>query len=205
MLNCFKITQAQPFLDLNYRYFVTESNLKTQIHELNNTTDRNARLQKMVYAKRIQSHAFFETLNGQRGVFAKSDIPAGTIIDYYSGEYMQYPAPMPPTLCTWRTHKTYSRLNHLWNHRKTSRFSGWTDAFVLGNMMKLVNSCYAHNTLLSYICNIGCYFFHFKSQEYHLSLPVYVTTKDIAKDSELLAFYHISTYTNNRVYGIEDN
>jgi hypothetical protein len=201
-LNCFKITQAQPFLDLDYRYFTTENNLKTQIHELNNTADRNARLHKIAYPKRIKNHAYFDNLNGQRGVFAKTDIPAGTIIDYYSGEYQEYPAPMPPILCTWRVNQSEHWFSHFWNHRKISRFSGWTDAFVLGNMMKLVNSCYTHNTLLSDIGNIGCYFFHFKSKQYYLSLPVYVATKDIAKDSELLAFYHVGTYKNSRVYGI---
>jgi hypothetical protein len=202
-LRCFKITQAQPYLNLDFRYCVTEDDLKHKIHELNTITDRNARLNTMVYVQRIKDHDFFNDLNGQRGVFAKTDIPAGTIIDYYSGEYTAYPAPMPPLLCTWRVQKSLSYLDYLWKYRKISRFSGWTDAFILGNMMKLVNSCYSQHTVISDIGNIGCYFFHFKSKGFYVSLPVYVAIKDITKDSELLTFYHVGHYKNNRVYGVE--
>ena len=202
-LICLKITEAQPYLNLDYRTFTNDNYLKTQIHALNTITDRNARLYNMVYVKRIKDHAFFNHLNGQRGVFAKTDIPAGTIIDYYSGEYAEYPAPMPPTLCTWRVLVSHSYLSHAWKSRKISRFNGWTDAFILGNMMKLVNSCYSHYYSNPDIGNIGCYFFHFQAKNHYLSLPVYVAIKDIPKDSELFTFYHVGTYRNNRIYGVD--
>jgi hypothetical protein len=202
-LICLKITEAQPYLKLNYLTFTTNKHLKEQIDLLNTLSDRNARLDTMVYVKRIQEHAFFNHLNGQRGVFAKTDIPAGTIIDYYSGEYAEYPAPMPPTLCTWRIVVSHSYLSYLWKSRKISRFNGWTDAFILGNMMKLVNSCYSNYFNNPDIGNIGCYFFHFKAKNHYLSLPVYVSIKDIPKDSELLTFYHVGAYRNNRIYGVD--
>jgi hypothetical protein len=203
-LQCTKVTQAQPYLKLDFRSFATEIHLKNQIHTLNAITDRNASLSTLVYVKRIKDHACFDDLNGQRGVFAKTNIAAGTIIDYYSGEYEQYPAPMPPILCTWRVQKSHSYLDFCWKSRKISRFNGWTDAFILGNMMKLVNSCYSNGNLIPDIGNIGCYFFHFQSKGLYLSLPVYVAIKDIPKNTELLAFYHVGDYKNSRVYGFEE-
>jgi hypothetical protein len=199
-LECFKITEAQPYLDLKYDYFKSKTHLCQQIHDLNITTDRNARLNRLVYVKRIKEHPYFDGLNGQRGVFAKTDITAGTIIDYYSGEYAQYPQAMPPILCTWRVQKSENWLKYAWQHRNISRFNGWTDAFILGNMMKLVNSCYSHQKIISDIGNIACYFFHFKSRGLYLSLPVYVATKDIPKNTELLTFYHVGDYKTKRVY-----
>ncbi len=200
-LQCTKITQAQPYLNQKYFSFTNDIHLKNQIHDLNSVTDRNAHLNTLVCVKRITDHACFDGLNGQRGVFAKTDIAAGTIIDYYSGEYATYPAPMPPILCTWRVQKSESYLDFCWKSRKISRFNGWTDAFILGNMMKLVNSCYYHGKMVADIGNIGCYFFHFKSKGLYLSLPVYVALKDIPKNTELLAFYHVGDYKNSRVYG----
>lgn len=203
-LHCTTITQAQPYLNQEYRDFTTETQLKNQIHALNCITDRNARLNKLVYVKRIKDHALFKGLNGHRGVFAKTNIEAGTVIDYYSGEYTTYPAPMPPILCTWRVQKSESYLDFYWKSRKITRFSGWTDAFILGNMMKLVNSCYSNGQMVADIGNIGCYFFHFQSKGLYLSLPVYVALKDIPQNTELLAFYHVGHYKNSRVYGFED-
>lgn len=202
-LKCFKITEAQPYLDLKYQYMTTESNLKSQIDDLNHIKDKNNRLNKIVYVKRIQNHSYFKELNGQRGVFAKADIKAGTIIDYYSGEYNEYPSLMPPILCTWRVQKSHSWFMNFYRHSKIFRFNGWTDAFILGNMMKLVNSCYNGQKINHNIGNIGCYFFHFKSKQTYLSLPVYVAIKDIYKNTELLAYYYVGDYQKHRVYGIE--
>lgn len=203
-LQCFNITEAQPYLNFNYKNFTTKKHLTHQIDELNNIYDRNTRLNNFVYVKRIKEHSYFDALNGQRGVFAKTDIPAGTIIEYYSGEYAQYPQPMPPMLCTWRVQKSENWLKNQWQHRKISRFSGWTDAFILGNMMKLVNSCSTATSTIPEIGNIGCYYFHFKSKDLYVSLPVYVAIKDISKNSELLTFYHVKKYQQHRIYGNHD-
>ncbi|MFT6212621.1 MAG: hypothetical protein ACJARD_000748 [Alphaproteobacteria bacterium] len=202
-LECFKITDAQPYLNQNYRYVATQSQLKQQIDALNHTENRNNRLDEMVQVKRITKHQTFLNLNGQRGVFAKKNIKAGTIIDYYSGEHRQYPDPMPPMLCTWRIQESYNWLDYYYKHRQVKRFNGWTDAFILGNMMKLVNSCYDQQTMHHDLGNIGCYYFHFKSKGYYLSLPVYMAIKDIPQETELLTFYHVAHYKNNHIYGTD--
>jgi hypothetical protein len=203
-LKCFKITQAQPYLKLKYTDFSTTTDLKQQIHDLNNIADRNARLNKMVYVKRITDHKHFKELNGQRGVFAKTNIPKGTIIDYYSGEYAQYPQLMPPMLCTWRIQTAKNWFSYQWKNFSIFNENAWVDAFILGNMMKLVNSCYSNHHIVKDIGNIGCYFFHFKSPQLYLSLPVYVAIKDITTETELLSFYHVGQYQKHRIYGASD-
>jgi hypothetical protein len=198
---CYKITNAQPFLKLNYQYLTNDKDLKYQINCLNHTHEKWKRLQKIAYVKRITQHDYFDSLNGHRGVFAKNHIQAGTLIDYYSGEYRQYPDAMPPMLCTWRVHQTQSWIKNFYHHRKINRFNGWTDAFILGNMMKLVNSCYYKHHIYYEHGNIGCYYVHLKSHNHYISLPIYVAIKDIHKDTELMTFYPVSEYKNNRIYG----
>jgi len=197
-----KMSDAQPFLKLNA--YLPPRTIKQQIDVLNQTHNRNDRLNQYVYVKRIINHKNFSNLNGQRGVFAKRDIAAGTVIDYYSGEFRQYPDKMPPMLCTWRVQKSRNWFHYAYRHQKISRFNGWTDAFILGNMMKLVNSCFYKNQIHYALGNIGCYYVHLKSKAHYLSLPVYIAIKDIPADTELLTFYPVSEYRSQRVYGKND-
>lgn len=199
---CLGVSQAQPYLNLKYEYVVSKKAMIQQIDYLNQIKDKNQHLNEFVTVKRIQEHPHFPKLNGQRGVFAKHDIPAGTLIDYYSGEYRTSPDLMPPMLCSWSVQKSNSWIGYKYKTRKIKSYGGWTDAFILGNMMKLVNSCYSSNTLISEIGNIGCYYAHLKTKDYYLSLPFYMTIKDISQGSELLAHYHVGPYRSQSVYGV---
>ena len=76
----------------------------------------------------------------------------------------------------------------------------WTDGYILGNMMKLVNSaspeaCSRRPVSIEKVPpygNTACYFGHFITNEKnkYITIPFYITHKDIKKGEEIMTYYY---------------
>ena len=192
-------------LELDYRDIISWKDLKLQLDELNAGPPKEVRqkrfnrLTQYTEVKYIDQHPHFPALNGQRGVFAKSDIPKGTILGYYSGDAARMGDDMPPLLCSWPLATYNYKMSFFLGRRFIQSYTQWTDGYSLGNAMKLVNTAVPNtrgrrpiklDNVPSY-ANLACYFGHFQSSDTieFISAPFYITFKDVKKGEELMTFY----------------
>lgn len=189
-------------LKLDYREIISFTALRDQLKEMlsgNTREKRYAHFQKYLFVQKIEDHAHFPELNGQRGVFAKQDIPAGTVIGFYSGDAARIGDDMPPLLCSWPLATYDYKLSFLLARRFIQSYVEWTDGYTLGNAMKLVNSAapmassrrpVASKDAPSY-GNTACYFGHFKTDDSHcyITIPFYITYKAVKKGGEIMTYY----------------
>lgn len=192
-------------LELDYREIISFADLKDQLDMLNSgssqtvRTKRYDRLMQYTEVQYIEKHPYFPELNGQRGVFAKCDIPKGTILGYYSGDAARMGDDMPPLLCSWPLATYNYKLSFILGRRFIQSYTQWTDGYSLGNAMKLVNTAVPNASGRQAIkpkdapsfANIACYFGHFETSDIirFISVPFYISYKDIKKGEELMTFY----------------
>lgn len=189
-------------VQINYQEIISFEDMKQQFDDLNFGNVREKRknlLDKYTYVSMIKDHPHFQDLNGQRGVFAKQDIPAGTVLGYYSGDAARAGDDMPPLLCSWPISTYKHKLTFYLTRRLIATYLEWTDGYSIGNSMKLVNTAIPSFTGRSPISkenmpsygNTGCFFGHFETEDNSpfISLPFYMSLRDVKKDEELMTFY----------------
>ena len=154
----------------------------------------------MTEVRYIKEHAYFPELNGQRGVFAKTIIPAGTVLGYVTGDAKKIGDVTPPILCSWPISSYRFKINFMLARHFVHTYTQWVDSYILGNRLKLINSCVPEFTGYKpiksydapYLGNIGCYFGHFvldNEKPKFMTLPFYIAIRDIAPNEELMTFY----------------
>ena len=191
-------------LNLDYRDILSFKDLSEQFYHLNTGNIRQNRynmLNQYIDVRYIKKHPHFEKLNGQRGVFAKNDIQAGTVLGYYSGDCGYMGDDMPPLLCSWPVGIYYNKLTFTIRRNMMHTYLRWTDGYITGNAMKLVNTAAPIASRRNPVAvknkpsygNIACYFGHFQTDDVHkyISIPFYIAIQNIKKDDELMTFYPI--------------
>ena len=90
-----------------------------------------------------------------------------------------------------------------WSFHLTRHFihgyTQWIDGYILGNMLKLVNSAIEASHLRRPVkiqdapkyANVACYFGHFimNEQPRFITMPFYITYRSIKKDEEIMTYY----------------
>jgi hypothetical protein len=194
-------------IDIHYKDIITNQDLTHEfkaLNERNNVAQARAiRLEALTEVKYITEHAIFPELIGQRGVFAKTFIPSGTVIGYVTGDMKKMGDATPPILCSWPVASYRLKMSFTLARHFVHSYTQWVDSYILGNRLKLVNSCipsfnsYKPIKLLNApnYGNVGCFFGHFildnESPKY-ITLPFYMTIRDIAPQQELMTFYGCS-------------
>ncbi len=191
-------------LEKNYTEFTTHTNLVHEFKALNKRDDpayaRYCRLDALTEVRYLKEHPYFPELNNQRGVFAKTIIPAGTVLGYVTGDARKIGDATPPILCSWPLASYKFKMSFMLARHFVHTYTQWVDSYILGNRLKLINSCIpeftgykAINTYEApYFGNVGCYFGHFvlnNEKPKFVTLPFYMTLRDIAPHEELMTFY----------------
>ncbi len=191
-------------LDKNYKDFTTDTNLIQEFKALNNRDNpadaRFCRLDALTEVRYIKEHPYFSELNSQRGLFAKTIIPAGTVLGYLTGDARKMGDATPPILCSWPMADYKFKVSFTLARHFVHTYTQWVDSYILGNRLKLTNSCIPDFTAYKpikpenapYFGNIGCYFGHFileNEKPKFITVPFYVALRDIAIGEELMTFY----------------
>lgn len=189
-------------IKLHYQELISFETLSQQLYDLNSGDMRHKRgtlLNHTTEIKYIKTHPHFPALSGQRGVFAKNNISKGTVIGYYSGDMASLGDNMPPLLCSWPLATYKHKITFMLTRRFIRTYLEWTDGYILGNSMKLVNTAcpqFDGRQPLSLknapaYGNIACYFGHFETEDIikYMTIPFYITMRDITEGEELMTFY----------------
>jgi hypothetical protein len=191
-------------LDKNYKDFTTDADLIHEFKALNNRDNiayaRSCRLDALTEVRYIKEHPYFPALNNQRGVFAKTLIPAGTVLGYLTGDARKMGDATPPILCSWPMAQYKFKVSFSLARHFIHTYTQWVDSYILGNRLKLTNSCVPDFTGYKpikpedapYFGNIGCYFGHFildNEKPKFITVPFYIALRDIAIGEELMTFY----------------
>jgi hypothetical protein len=205
---CVGIIPMAANIEKNYKDFTNETELKHEFKALNKRDNpfsaRFCRLDALTEVRYIREHPYFPELNNQRGVFAKTMIPAGTVLGYVTGDMRKMGDATPPILCSWPAASYKFKVNFMLARHFIHSYTQWVDSYIIGNRLKLVNSCIpeftgykpikGHET--PYFGNVGCYFGHFELENEKpkfVTLPFYITTRDIAPHEELMTYYGCQT------------
>lgn len=191
-------------LDQHYKEITTRQELAQEFKALNMRDNpleaRFNRLEALTEVRYIKEHPLFPELNYQRGVYAKSLIPAGTVIGYVTGDAKKIGDTTPPILCSWPIASYRFKFSFAMARHFVHTYTEWVDSYIIGNRLKLVNSCIPDfkgykpikpNKAPEY-GNIGCYFGHFISENEkpkYMTVPFYLALRDIHPDEELMTFY----------------
>ena len=160
------------------------------------------RLAETTVIKTPADRALFPELNGQRSLFARCDLPAGTVLGLVSGDAGKIGDKLPPVLCSWPYARYRNRLSFWLRRNFPYSYIRWIDSYVIGNRLKLVNSCCPNFNGIKPLTlkiapsfgNVGCFFGHFSSPRAprYFTLPFYMAIKDIKAGEELFTFYALS-------------
>ncbi|MFT6071555.1 MAG: hypothetical protein ACJAQ0_000084 [Dasania sp.] len=191
-------------LDMNYQDVISKNDLMYEFKALNERDNpgeaRAVRLDALTDVRYIKEHSYFPNLNGQRGVFAKQLIPSGTVLGYVTGDVRKMGDATPPMLCSWPMASYRFKMSFSLARHFVHSYTQWVDSYILGNRLKLVNSCIPDfnsykpikKSEAPFQGNVGCYFGHFtlsNEKPKYITVPFYMTLRDIAPDEELMTYY----------------
>jgi hypothetical protein len=191
-------------IERNYKEFTNQIELRHEFNALNKRENplfsRGCRLNALTEVRYIKEHPYFPQLNNQRGVYATTIIPAGTILGYVTGDAHKMGDATPPTLCSWPMSTYKFKVNFTLARHFVHSYTQWVDSYIIGNRLKLINSCIPEfkgykpiqSTDAPYYGNIGCYFGHFELENEKpkfITLPFYMAMRDIATGEELMTYY----------------
>jgi hypothetical protein len=191
-------------IEKNYKEFTNHIELKHEFNALNKRENplfsRACRLDALTEVRYIKEHPYFPELNHQRGVYAKTIIPAGTILGYVTGDAHKIGDATPPTLCSWPISSYRFKVNFMLARHFVHSYTQWVDSYIIGNRLKLINSCIpefkGYKPIKShespYYGNVGCYFGHFElvnEKPKFITIPFYIATRDIGIGEELMTYY----------------
>jgi hypothetical protein len=191
-------------VDINYKDIISNQDLDYEFKSLNERDNvlqaRAIRLEALTEVKYIKEHPQFSQLNGQRGVFARTFIPAGTVIGYVTGDVKKMGDATPPVLCSWPFASYRLKMSFKLARHFVHSYTQWVDSYILGNRLKLVNSCIPDFNNYKPIKfsdapafgNIGCFFGHFilnDEKPKYITVPFYMAIRDIPPQEELMTFY----------------
>lgn len=191
-------------LELNYKDVISHQELSQEFKALNKRDNpyeaRFNRLDALSEVKYIKKHPLFPELNAQRGVFAKTAISKGTVLGYVTGDARKIGDVSPPMLCSWPFASYRFKFSFAMARHFVHTYTQWVDSYILGNRLKLVNSCVPNFKDYRAIKphnapdegNMGCYFGHFtldNEKLKYVTLPFYMAVRDISEGEELMTFY----------------
>jgi|GEM_PF-2774515 len=191
-------------INIHYKDVISDQDLMYEFKALNErelpSEARAIRLNALTDVRYIKEHLYHPELVGQRGVFASTIIPAGTVLGYVTGDMRKMGQATPPILCSWPMASYRFKMSFKLARHFVHSYTQWVDSYILGNRLKLINSCipqFSGYKPIKYSDapfsgNVGCFFGHFALEDEnpaYVTLPFYMTLRDIAPDEELMTFY----------------